>query len=74
MQVAPSQQPLAQLVELQGALHAWIEQDCPVGQARQELPPVPQTRSVFPGWQAKAESRQPLLQTVAAQEVPASFD
>ena len=67
MQVLPSQQPLPQVVALQGGAQAPLEQGWPAGQETQLAPDEPQAVSAFPDWQAPVVSLQPWVQTVAAQ-------
>jgi hypothetical protein len=64
MQVAPEQQPLAQLPAVQ-PVHAWLVQVWPV-HAAHVAPPVPHWVSAVPGWQMLLLSQQPLEQLVAS--------
>jgi hypothetical protein len=45
---------------LEPALHAPLEQFCPLGQATHEPPPTPHAEGVSPGWQSPVLMQQPL--------------
>ncbi len=63
----PSQQPEAQVVELQAAMQAPLEQANPIAQDVQLAPAEPQAVSALPARQAPALVLHPVVQGTAPQ-------
>lgn len=70
LQVAPEQQPEAQLVALH-PLHAPLPQDCPCGHAWHAAPPAPHAVGSFPGTH-RLSSQQPAQVLALQTQVPAT--